>query len=64
MKEAVFNSLEMFTEKHLHLSLFFVKKRLQYFCFPVNIVKFLRTSSFEEHLRMVAYGNMKSPTKI
>ena len=29
----------------------FIKKRLQYRCFPVNIVKFLRTTYFIEHLQ-------------
>ena len=29
----------------------FVKKKFQHRCFPVNIVKFLRTSFFIEHLR-------------
>ena len=37
----------IFTGKHLCLSLFnkvfLIKKRLQHKCFPVNIVKFLRT---------------------
>ena len=31
----------------------FIKKRLQRWCFPVNITKFLNTY-FEEHLRMTA----------
>ena len=31
-------------------------KTLQYRCFPVNFVKFLRTSFFTEHLQMNASG--------
>ena len=46
-----------FTGKHLCQSLFFnkvaglLKKGLWYKCFPVNFVKFLRTSFFMEHLQ-------------
>ena len=29
----------------------FIEKRLQHRCFPVNIVKFIRTALFIEHLR-------------
>ena len=32
-----------------------IKKRLQHRCFLVNIVKFLRTTYFEEHLRTAAF---------
>ena len=32
----------------------FAKKRLQHRCFPVNIVKFLRTPTFEKHLPKTA----------
>ena len=28
----------------------FIEKRLQHMCFPVNIVKFLKTAFFIEHL--------------
>ena len=41
----------MFTRKQLFWSLFFyLKKRLHYRYFPVNIAKFLRTAIFIEHL--------------
>ena len=36
-------NFEKFTGKHLCLSFFFIKKRLQYMCFPVNFAKILRT---------------------
>ena len=32
----------------------FIKKRLQHNFFPVNITKFLKSTYFEEHLRMAA----------
>ena len=32
----------------------FIKRRLQHRCFPVNIAKFLRGTSFEDYLRMAA----------
>ena len=43
--------LEPFFNKvaDLHASNF-IKKRLQYRCFPMNIVKFLKNTYFEEHL--------------
>ena len=54
IKIAVLKNFEIFTGKHPCQSLFsnkvvdllvgtFLKKRLQHRCFPVNIVKFLRT---------------------
>ena len=33
------------------LQLYFIKNRLQHRCFPVNLVKFLKTAVFTEHLR-------------
>ena len=50
----VLKSFTIFLGKYLCWNLFltkFVKKRLQHRCFLVNIVKFLRTSFFIEHLR-------------
>ena len=57
-KKGVLRNFTKFTGKHLCQSLFFnglrpgtlVKKRLCYRCFPVNFVKFLRTSFLTEHL--------------
>ena len=57
----VLGNFAKFTGKHLCQSLFFnkvaelrpatlLKKRLWHRCFPVNFAKFLRTSSFTEHL--------------
>ena len=52
LKKSVLKSVAIFTEKHLRWSLLlimfskfsnFIKKRLQRRCFPVNIVKILRT---------------------
>ena len=53
-KKTVLKNFAIFTGKHRYWSLFlinlhvlkiykFIKKRLQHRCFPVNIVKFLRT---------------------
>ena len=33
----------------------FIKKRLQYRCFPVNIAKIFKNKYFEEHLPMAAF---------
>ena len=60
-KNGVLRSFTKFTVKHLCQSLFFskvagrrpatlLKKRLWHRCFPVNFVKFLRTSFFTERL--------------
>ena len=54
-KKFVLRNFAKFTEKHLYQSLFFnkvsfLKKRLQYRCFPVNFVKFLRKSFLIEYL--------------
>ena len=57
----VFLEISQNSQKHLCQSLFFVpvpclrpaallKKRLLQRCFPVNFAKFLRTTSFIEHL--------------
>ena len=56
----VLKNFTILTGKHLCQSLFnkvlglqscnFIKKRLQHSCFPVNIMKFLRTPLFIEHL--------------
>ena len=56
----VLKNFTILAGKHLCQSLFnkvlglqscdFVKKRLQHRCFPVNIMEFLRTSFFIEHL--------------
>ena len=43
MLESIFDE---FTEN-------FINKRLQHRCFPVNIAKFLRTSFFINHLRLL-----------
>ena len=53
------NRLQMFLniyKKHPCWSFFYysVKKRLQHRRFPVNIAKFFRTTSFQEHLRTAA----------
>ena len=58
-KVGTLKSYALFTEKHLHRSLFiikfqacnFIKKKLQLRCFLVNIAQFLRTAFFIEHLR-------------
>ena len=47
-QKAVLKNFAIFTGRHLCWSLFlingnFIKKRLQHSCFPVNIVKFIRT---------------------
>ena len=60
-KKGVLKNFEKFTGKHLFQGLFFnkvaalrpatlLKRRLQHRCFPVNIVKFLRTPFFIEQL--------------
>ena len=46
----VLTNLVVFTGKGLK-DCNFIKKRLQHRCFPVNIVKFLRTAFYTEHLR-------------
>ena len=46
MKKSVLKNFAKFTEKHLCQSLFFnlfIKKRLRYKCFPLNLVIFLGT---------------------
>ena len=61
MKKVVLRNFAKFTGKHLCQSFFFnkvaglrpatsLKKRLWHRCFPVNFVKFLRTTFFIEHL--------------
>ena len=61
-KKGVLRNFEKLTKKHLRGSLFFdkvaglrpatlLKKRLWHRCFPVNFVKFLRTSFLTEDLR-------------
>ena len=42
-KKAALSNFAIFTGKHLK-ACNFIKKRLQYKCFPVNIADFLRTS--------------------
>ena len=37
----------------------FIEKRLQHMCFPVNIVKFLKTAFFIEHLWWLLLKNGK-----
>ena len=61
-KTGVLTNFKIFTGKHLHWSLFFnnvagsfTKKRLQNRCFPVNIVKFLATTFFIEHLWLLLF---------
>ena len=60
-KKGILKNFTKFTGKHLWQSLFFdkvaglrtatlFKERLWHKCFPVNFVKFLRTSIFIEHL--------------
>ena len=60
-KKGVLRNFTKFTGKHLCQSLFFnkvaglrpatlLKKRLWHMCFPVNVVKFLRTPFYTEHL--------------
>ena len=60
-EKGVLRNFAKFTGKHLCQSLFFnkvagprpatlLKKRLWHRCFPVNFAKFLRTTSFIEHL--------------
>ena len=60
LKKGVLRNFTKFTRKHLCLSLFFnkvasfspatlLKNRLWYGCFPVNFVKFLKTSFYIEH---------------
>ena len=62
MIKAVLRNFAKFTGKHLCHSLFLnkvvglrpatlLKRRLWHRCFPVNFVKFLRTSFLTEHLR-------------
>ena len=56
-RKGVLKIFAKFTGKHLCWNLFF--RRLQHRCFPVNFVKFLRTSSFTEHFRwllLTCYG--------
>ena len=54
-KIGVLKNFANLTGKHLCWSEVcnFTKKRLQHGCFPVKFPKFLRTSSFAEHLRWV-----------
>ena len=60
-KKGVLRNFTKFLGKHLRQSLFFseaaglraatlLKKRLWHRCFPVNFVKFLRTTFLTEHL--------------
>ena len=52
-------SKQTFTRKQLYWSLFYknaIKKRLQQRCFTVNIVKFLRTTSFIEIFPWLLFG--------
>ena len=60
-KKGVREKFTKFTAKHLRQSLFFnkaaglsgetlLKKRPWHRCFPVNVVKFLKTPFFIEHL--------------
>ena len=54
-KKDVLKNSTKFTGKHLCQSLFFnevagLRKSLWHRCFPVNVVKFLRTPSFIKHL--------------
>ena len=60
-KKGVLRNFAKFTGKRLYQSLFFkkvagfrpitlLKKRLGHRCFPVNLMKFLRTPFFIEHL--------------
>ena len=62
VREVVLRNFTKFTRKHLCHSLFFnkvaglrpatlLKKRLQYRCFPVNFVKFLRTPFLQKTSR-------------
>ena len=50
VKKSVAKNFANFTEKHLFRSLFlmFINKSLQHRCFPVKVVKFLRTSISEK----------------
>ena len=50
MKETVLKKFAKLTEKRLYQSLFFIKKRLQLSCYPLNFSKRLITASFLEHL--------------
>ena len=61
-KKDVFRNIAKLKGKHLYQSLFFdkvasfrpatlLKRRLCYWCFPVNFVKFLRTPFSTENLR-------------
>ena len=75
-KKSVFKSLTKFTGKHLYQSHFFfkktlLKKRLCYWRFPVNFMKFLRTLFLTEHLWWLLLKklsgnafNVKQPQKL
>ena len=61
-KIGVLKNFAIFTGKHQCWSLFFnkvaclqafIKKRLQHWCFRVNIAKFFRTAFFIEHLLLL-----------
>ena len=60
----VLKSVTIFSGKYLSWSLFlikFIKNRLQHRCFPVNIVKFLRTAFFIERLRWLLLDLFLAP---
>ena len=57
-----------FTGKHLCQSLFLacnlLKKRLWHRCFPVNVVKFLRTPFFIEQNRLLEVSHLWNSLKL
>ena len=61
-KIGVIKNFAVFIGKHMCLGLFFtrvagLKKRLQHSCFPVNIVKYLKTAFFIEHFQWLILTN-------
>ena len=63
--KSVLRNFTKFTGKHLYLHLrpaTLLKRRLWHRCFPVNLVKFLRTPFFIEHLWLLLlfFGIMNS----
>ena len=56
IRKAVLKNFAIYWGKHLYWSLFLIKQQtfVQHWCFPVNIVNFLKNTCFEEYLRTAA----------
>ena len=74
-KKSIVRNFTKFTEKHLRQKLFFnkvaglrpatlLKKSLWHRCFPVNFVKFLRTTFFIDNLQWLLLLFIKPPASV